>query len=218
MGQLLCSRGKVKETSDRRKCSVHLPRTSLAPTLAVAEPFHIPDSTMSLFSPDDPYNTTRLFRFLREVNDKHGLRLESYQDLYQWSISNIDLFWSHVWEHTKIIGNRGNHVVDTTTTPAQNPAWFSDSTLNYAENLLSDRSPDITAIVQVGRVFVSPSHQGIGNELRLQRNQLPRIPGRSLSVYLTRSSTRSLQTQFPRSFTTDSSRVIVSRHIPPTVS
>jgi acetoacetyl-CoA synthetase len=110
---------------------------------------------MLLFSPDDPCNTSRLFRFLREVNDKHGLRLESYQDLYQWSISDIDLLWSHVWDHTGIIGNKGNHVVDTTATPAQNPCWFSDSTINYAENLLANRCPDTTAIVEVGKLFIS---------------------------------------------------------------
>lgn len=105
---------------------------------------------MSLFVPDDPWNTSRLFRFLHEVNEKHGLELGSYEDLYQWSISNTDLFWSDVWDHTRIIGNKGKHVVDTTATPAENPIWFSDSVVNFAENLLSNRSPDTMAIVQVG--------------------------------------------------------------------
>jgi hypothetical protein len=141
------------------------PKT-LALTLTMTAPSDFPDSTMSLFSPDEPHNTSRLFRFLHEVNEKHELRLETYQDLYQWSISNLDLFWSQVWDHTEIIGNKGNHIVDTTATPAQNPTWFSDSTLNYAENLLSNRSPDLTAIVQVGTLFIFLSHQRLGNELR----------------------------------------------------
>lgn len=105
--------------------------------------------TMSLFTPDDPHGTSRLFRFLREVNEKHGLKLESYQDLYQWSTSHIDLFWSDAWDHTQIIGNKGTHVVDTTATPAKNPGWFSASAVNFAENLLRNRSPDTIAIVQV---------------------------------------------------------------------
>jgi hypothetical protein len=173
---------------------------------------------MPLFSPDDPHNTTRLFRFLREVNAKHGLKLETYQDLYQWSISNIDLFWSHVWDHTEIIGNKENHVVDTTATPAQNPTWFSGSTLNFAENLLSNRLSDSTAIIQVGAVFIFPSHQPLGNELRVQSNPLPRIPSPSLSDSPTHGSTRSLQTQSPHSSTTGLHRVIASRHTRPIVS
>lgn len=178
----------------------------------------IPDSTTPLYSPDDPHNTTRLFRFLREVNDKYALSLKSYQDLYQWSISNIDLFWSRVWDHTEIIGDRGSQVVDITATPAQNPSWFSDSTLNYAENLLSNRSPDTIAIIQVGRVFIFPTHQGLGNELRVQPSQLPRILSLIFPGYPTHSSTRSLRTQCPDSSTMGSTRVIVSRHTPPTAS
>ena len=119
------------------------------------------DSTMSLFTPADPHNSSRLFRFLREVNEKHRLKLESYQDLYQWSTSSIDLFWSHVWDHTQIIGTKGNHTVDTTATPAKNPAWFSDSSVNFAENLLSNRSLDTTAIVQV----CTFSHSDCGSKL-----------------------------------------------------
>ena len=153
---------KVKQTCDRRE------------TVFRASPLGMDtvtlDSTMLLFSPpSNPYNTTRFFRFLREINEKHHLELESFQDLYQWSISHIDLFWSHVWDHSRIIGNKGNHVVDTTATPAQNPPWFTDSLLNYAENLLVNLSPDTTAIVQVGKRFILPHLRSLGNQfLRLQ--------------------------------------------------
>jgi len=132
----------VRPTCDRGNAGIpHDPRTWHGY-------YTYPDSTMLLFTPDDPYSS-RLFRFLREVNERHGLKLESYQDLYQWSVSNIDRFWSQVWDHTQIIGNKGDHVVDTTATPGENPAWFPDSALNFAENLLSNRSLDTIAIVQV---------------------------------------------------------------------
>jgi hypothetical protein len=134
---------------------------------------------MSLFSPNDPYNTTRLFRFLREVNDKHGLRLESYQDLYQWSISDIDRFWSHVWDHTGIIGDKGNHIVDTTATPAKNPAWFSGAAVNYAENLLSNRSPSTTAIIQVGTPFIFPGSKVLAMDSACSRTNFPESQART---------------------------------------
>ena len=155
---------------------------------------------MSLFTPVDPHNTTRLFRFLHEINEKHGLKLESYQDLYHWSISNIDLFWSHVWDHTQIIGDKGNHIVDATATPAKNPAWFPDSAsaVNFAENLLSNRSTNTIAIVQVCTFLQSNTRfEGLGNKLRGQPNQLLRIPSLSPPAYRTHSSTHSWQTQCP---------------------
>ena len=151
----------------------------LAPTLTMTVSLPIPDSTVPLFSPDGAHNTTRLFRFLREVNDKHGLTLETYQDLYQWSISHIDLFWSHVWDHTEIIGNKGEHVVDTKATPANNPTWFSDSTLNYTENLLSNRSSDTTAIIQAGTVFIFPGHQLLAMSFACSRTDFPESQARA---------------------------------------
>ena len=135
-----------KQTCDREKAN------SGGPARRDPSPWQVatsPDSTMSLFTPDDPWNTSRLFRFVREVNGKHGLQLESYEDLHQWSTTHIDLFWSHVWDHTGIIGSKGARVVDATVTPAANPAWFCDSAINFAENLLSNRSPEVTAVVQV---------------------------------------------------------------------
>ena len=172
---------------------------------------------MSLFTPDDPHGTSRLFRFLREVNERQSVNLESYQDLYQWSISNIDLFWSHVWDHAQVIGNKGNRVVDTTATPAKNPPWFPDSSVNYAENLLSNRSPDTTAIVQICTLsYPDLWFEVLGNELRVQQNRLPRPPSLSPSEHPTHSSTRSSRTPCPAFSSMDSSLVIVSRHTPQT--
>ena len=170
---------------------------------------------MSLFTPVDPRNTTRLFRFLHEVNEKHGLKLDSYQDLYHWSISNIDLFWSHVWDHAQIIGDKGNRIVDTTATPAKNPAWFPDSAsaVNFAENLLFNRSTNSTAIVQVC-TFLQPNTrlERLGNKLHVQPNRLPRTPSLSPPAYRMHSCTHSWRTQCPVFSSMDLSLVIASHH------
>lgn len=141
--------GEVKQTCDRGTGGHFAGLTQELGTVAIAT-----DSTMSLFTPDDPHGTSRLFRFMREVNEKHSLNLGSYQDLYHWSTSNIDLFWSQVWDHTQIIGGKGEHIVDATAAPAKNPAWFPESVVNFAENLLSNRSPDTAAIVQVCTLLI----------------------------------------------------------------
>ena len=170
---------------------------------------------MSLFRPEDPVNSSRLFRFLHEVNERHGLGLGSYQDLYHWSITNNDYFWSHVWDHTRIIGSKGRHVVDTAAAPAENPAWFSDSALNFSENLLSNRCPDTTAIVQVCTFYHSIPLEALGNQLPSQQSQLPRTPILRPSSSPTHSSTHSWQTPCPRCSSVGLSPVTALRHIPP---
>ncbi|KAG6854774.1 hypothetical protein C0991_001201 [Blastosporella zonata] len=77
-----------------------------------------------LYQPAHPQDSAT-FRFLTRVNATAGLSFKTYQDLYTWSTSHIDRFWSAVWDTTNIIGYKGDHVVDTTATPSLNPAWFA---------------------------------------------------------------------------------------------
>jgi acetoacetyl-CoA synthetase len=44
----------------------------------------------------DP-SSTRMWEFLLLVNEKYGLKMQSYHDLYKWSIDNIPQFWEEIW-------------------------------------------------------------------------------------------------------------------------
>ncbi|KAG6873321.1 hypothetical protein C0995_000474 [Termitomyces sp. Mi166 len=100
-----------------------------------------------LYRPSHPEDSAT-FRFLARVNATTGLSLKSYQELYTWSTTNIDSFWSAVWDETKIIGYKGDHVLDNTAIPPLNPLWYSDAKLNWAENMLHCRSDKKLALIQ----------------------------------------------------------------------
>lgn len=104
-------------------------------------------ATTPLFSPESVENTPT-HRFKRRVNGEYGLSLDSYSDLYRWSTSEVDAFWSQVWDQTDVVGHKGSHVVDKTALPPDNPQWFSEARLNWAENLLRCRSHEKTALVE----------------------------------------------------------------------
>ncbi|CDO76278.1 hypothetical protein BN946_scf184470.g36 [Trametes cinnabarina] len=110
---------------------------------------------MALYTPPSPENT-RVYEFMRRINADHGLALSSYYDLYKWSTQNIDHFWSAVWDDTGIVGDKGGHVVDTSAAPPENPPWFTEAKVNYAENMLSERSPDKIALIQA--IEPEPKH------------------------------------------------------------
>jgi acetoacetyl-CoA synthetase len=107
-----------------------------------------------LYQPPDP-QTSATFRFLYKINREFSLSLSSYHDLYKWSTTEIDLFWSAVWDETAIIGFKGNHVVDKNALPADNPPWFSEAKVNWAENMLSCRSKDKIALIQASAFGLS---------------------------------------------------------------
>jgi len=84
--------------------------------------------------------------FMQRVNQRHGVSLATYHDLYQWSIDNLEAFWSEVWDFGGVIAQtRGERVLaDGHRMPGAR--FFPDAKLNYAENLLRNRD-DTDAIV-----------------------------------------------------------------------
>jgi acetoacetyl-CoA synthetase len=88
-------------------------------------------------------NTTK---FIDMVNSKFQLSIDSYQELYEWSISEIEKFWACVWEWGGIIASpqytrilrEGAEMLDT--------RWFEGARLNFAENLLRYRDEQIALI------------------------------------------------------------------------
>ncbi|MFC1929830.1 acetoacetate--CoA ligase [Chloroflexota bacterium] len=88
-------------------------------------------------------NMTRFFNF---VNKKHGLTISSYDELYEWSIDNIPVFWEACWEFLPIIASRkyDNVVDDLSKFPGAR--WFGGARLNFAENLLRYKDEHIAFI------------------------------------------------------------------------
>ncbi len=77
-----------------------------------------------------------------------GLNLDSYADLHQWSISQPGDFWSLVWDHLGIIGDKGS----VNYSPGKNfidAKFFPESALNIAENILAQGKDDEVAIVAI---------------------------------------------------------------------
>ena len=60
-------------------------------------------------SPD----STRMWEFKELVNKKYDLTLDSYNDLYQWSIDNIAHFWEETWTFTGIKASKKYNKVNT---------------------------------------------------------------------------------------------------------
>jgi acetoacetyl-CoA synthetase len=94
---------------------------------------------------------TSLFR--QHINTKYKLRLDTYEQLWEWSCRDRSTFWSEVWDWEKVIGDKGSAgpYVDESAQPAHNPLWFEGASLNWAENQLRHHSarPDNVALIQI---------------------------------------------------------------------
>ena len=87
-----------------------------------------------------------LEEFKELINSKYALNLDSYQELYEWSVKNIPDFWNNVITYSDIqySGDPTTVLDDLAMKPASN--WFPNISLNFAENLLKERSEHLAII------------------------------------------------------------------------
>ena len=85
-------------------------------------------------------------RFISFVNKKYGLRISSYDALYDWSIEKIPDFWAAMWEFAPIKASRQYDEVIDDLSHFPGARWFGGARLNFAENLLRYRDNHIAFI------------------------------------------------------------------------
>jgi len=89
-------------------------------------------------------NFTRYFSFLRTHFKKD---FNNYDELYKWSINEIEEFWKSIWEYSRIIHAKSYEtVLGKRIMPGAQ--WFGGSKLNFAENLLR-YNDDRDAIISI---------------------------------------------------------------------
>ena len=66
----------------------------------------------------------------------------NFKNLWKWSVDHPEEFWSKLWDYTKIIGDKGQEIIKYNKI-FNKTKFFPDSKLNYAENILKKRSPEI---------------------------------------------------------------------------
>ncbi len=68
---------------------------------------------------------------------------KNFKKLWEWSVSEPEIFWSKFWDYSKIIGEKGNRIIKKDKI-FNKTKFFPDSKLNYSENLLRKRNQEIS--------------------------------------------------------------------------
>ena len=74
--------------------------------------------------------------FIQFVNERHSMNIASYDELWRWSVTAIDMFWACVWTFTNMISSSPYTEVVQNIPMDKIPKWFIGARLNYAENIL----------------------------------------------------------------------------------
>jgi len=80
--------------------------------------------------------SSNLYRFIEFANHRYSQSIKTeYQDIWDWSVKNVEKFWSLMWDFSEIKGNKGTKIAENIGR-MPGARFFPDAKLNYAENLL----------------------------------------------------------------------------------
>ncbi|SOD91917.1 acetoacetate--CoA ligase [Spirosoma fluviale] len=103
-----------------------------------------------LYTPDrNTIEQSLLKRYMNWLFVKKGLYFRDYDDLWDWSVTDLEDFWGSIWQFFDVQSHTPYHQV--VFRPSQQDmigvSWFSESTLNYAEHIFRHRTPQQPAIL-----------------------------------------------------------------------
>ncbi|KAK3615405.1 hypothetical protein LTR56_026613 [Elasticomyces elasticus] len=109
-------------------------------------------------SPED----TQMWEFMQRVNQRYKKEFKTYDELFQWSIENVEQVWEEIWEYCGVRASQPwKTVVTDNKTMFPRPTWYDGALLNFAENLLyptqavQEDAPAVIAATETTRETVS---------------------------------------------------------------
>jgi acetoacetyl-CoA synthetase len=103
-----------------------------------------------IWTPKAPQDQIPMNIYRAHINRKFNRNLHSSQELHQWTVENLQDFWIDLHQYTGIIPPLPPTVktsFDARTPMEQIPEFFRGAFVNYAENVVSGRDLNRTALV-----------------------------------------------------------------------
>ena len=122
-----------------------------------------------LWSPSkQKISTSNMDILRRKLNQKFNLNLTNYLELHNWSINNLGIFWEYVWYDTKIKYSKNFNTIVDNENKMPGAKWFSESKLNFAQNLLRVKSDKI-AIEFYSEDIVHMVHEAVAQYFNAEK-------------------------------------------------
>ena len=102
-----------------------------------------------LWRPENP-ETTPISIYRHHINRKFSQSLGNSQDLHRWSVRYPHDFWLDLWDYVGLIPALPRNITkafDDNASLKDIPPFFKGASINYAENVLSNRDQNAIALV-----------------------------------------------------------------------
>jgi acetoacetyl-CoA synthetase len=90
--------------------------------------------------------TANLTRYMDWLGKERGLAFQSYSELWQWSVTDLEGFWESIWGFFDIKASKGySSVLSRRTMPGT--VWFVGAELSYAEHVFRNINTERPALL-----------------------------------------------------------------------
>ena len=108
-----------------------------------------------LWSPSENRSTnTMLAKYKSWLSSEHSLCFDNYQELWEWSVDDIEFFWETIWDFFDV---KASKLYSKVLAKKEMPGtvWFPGSELNYVDQLLRQKeiTPYKIAVVSQSETF-----------------------------------------------------------------
>ncbi len=140
--------------------------TSRAERTRTAQDTGVQQGDLVWSPPADVLQRTRIGAFLRWLGEERGIELSTHEELWRWSVTDLEGFWSAVWEFFDV-RSHAQHTAILESREMPGARWFPGALLNYAEHALGT-AEDTDRPAVLGRSQTRPDVDLTFGELRDQ--------------------------------------------------
>lgn len=84
--------------------------------------------------PENSKKGANITRYMEWLDQHHGLRFSSYEELWRWSVADLEAFWDSIWHFFEVKASKPyTKVLAEKKMPGSR--WFPGAELNYAEHV-----------------------------------------------------------------------------------
>ncbi len=101
--------------------------------------------------PAELIERARLTEYMRWLAAERGLDLDGYDDLWRWSVDDVEGFWASIWDFFEVQADGGyDRVLGSREMPGAE--WFAGARLNYAEHVFAGKEDTEPAILHASEL------------------------------------------------------------------
>jgi acetoacetyl-CoA synthetase len=100
--------------------------------------------------PAELVERARLTEYMRWLEAERGLRFGTYDELWRWSVDDLEAFWSSIWDFFGVESGGYERALGSRAMPGAE--WFSGTSLNYAEHVFAGKDDSEAAILHASEL------------------------------------------------------------------